>query len=97
MVKHGELPGFRAGRMIRSPSKAIEPTNARHQYWKIAQRVCVYWRDPETGKRARHQLEARIRSEAEADGLAVEVAAVEVSMMGHGRILHARRPDRSAT
>ncbi|MBR9840805.1 MAG: site-specific integrase [Rhodobacteraceae bacterium] len=32
---------------------------------------CVYWRDPETGKRARHQLEARTRAEAEAEGLSV--------------------------
>ncbi len=32
---------------------------------------CVYWRDPDTGKRTRHQLEARTRKEAAAEGLRV--------------------------
>ncbi|WP_245513780.1 hypothetical protein [Antarcticimicrobium luteum] len=29
---------------------------------------CVYWPDPETGKRKRYQLEARTRAQAEAEG-----------------------------
>lgn len=32
---------------------------------------CVYWRDPGTGKRVRHKLEARTRTEAEPEGLIV--------------------------
>jgi integrase len=32
---------------------------------------CVYWRDPETGKRTRYGLEARTRAEAAAEGLRV--------------------------
>lgn len=32
---------------------------------------CVYWRDPSTGRRARHKLEARTRAEAEAEAVGV--------------------------
>ena len=38
---------------------------------KLRGGLCVYWDDPDTGKRRRHQLEARTRKEAEAE--AVEV------------------------
>ena len=33
--------------------------------------LCVYWDDPETGKRKRYQLEARTRKEAEAEAIDV--------------------------
>ena len=97
LVKRGDLPGFRVGRMIRIPVGAVEEYERCETHSRTtAGGFCVTWPDPSIASgRRRYALEAITREAAARRGASIDQSSPAAGRATVGEVWEAYRRDKA--